>query len=122
MAWQPLPDRRDGELDAPVPVTRLLDQVMAGLGAPSVEAIVVIHERWVDVVGEELAGHAEPVAVEDGRLRITVDSPAWTSHLRWAEREVLGRLEQLLGSGVVTAITARTAAPRRRSRGPSAPR
>ena len=108
MPWQPLPDR-DGGGDQPVPVAKLVDQVLAGLGAPSVDTIVLVHERWAEIVGDELVAHAQPLAIEGGRLRIGVDSPAWASHFRWAEAEILARLERLLGAGTVTAITARVA-------------
>ena len=88
-----------------------MDQVLAGLGAPSVDTIVVIHERWAEIVGTELVAHAHPLSVEHGRLRIGVDSPAWASHLRWAEAEILARLERLIGPDTVTAITTRVVRP-----------
>jgi predicted nucleic acid-binding Zn ribbon protein len=107
MPWSPLStsDRR-GHVDPPQ-LPALLDQVLAGLGAPAASAIVLVHERWAEVVGEELVEHARPVSIESGELRITVDSPAWASHLRWSQGEVLARLEKLIGPGEVTAIRTR---------------
>jgi predicted nucleic acid-binding Zn ribbon protein len=106
MPWSPLPDP-DGEGPAPAALPDVLDRVLAGLGAPSVDAVVALHERWPDVVGEELAGHAKPVAIERGKLSITVDNPAWANHLRWSEAEVLERCARVLGAGVVTSISTR---------------
>ena len=86
----------------------VLDQVLAGLGAPTVAAVVVVHERWAEIVGAELEDHARPVSIEDGRLRVEVDGPAWASHLRWSEAEILARLDRLVGPGTVTSVATRT--------------
>ena len=87
-----------------MPLDRVLDSVMAGLGGPSVDTMVVLHERWSEVVGPEVADHARPRSIEGGRLRIVVDSPAWASHLRWAEAEILERLRTLAGPDEVTSV------------------
>lgn len=106
--WSPLPtpDARGDEPD-PATLPQLLDSVLAGLGAPEVDAVVAIHEGWATLVGEELAAHAHPLSVEDGCLRVGVDSPAWASHLRWSEREIVARADRLLGPGVVTSVSTR---------------
>ncbi|MGI8754785.1 MAG: DciA family protein [Acidimicrobiales bacterium] len=105
MPWSPLPTSDGGERGpTPSRLPDLLDRVLAGLGAPSVAHVVVIHERWAEVVGAEMVAHCSPVSVEGGRLRIAVDSPAWASHLRWSETEILARLDGLIGPGTVTSI------------------
>ena len=111
MARRVRPLRGSGSSDHsdPVAMPTVLDQVLAGLGAPSVASIVVVHDRWAEIVGEELVDHARPLAIEDGRLRVTVDGPAWASHVRWSEAEILGRLDRLLGAGVVTSVVTRIA-------------
>lgn len=107
MPWSPLPIR-DGSAGAPpVPVPQLLDQVLAGLGAPSAEAVVVVHERWAEIIGSELVDHAHPLSIEAGRLRIGVDSAAWASHIRWSEAEILGRLDRLVGPGTASSVVVR---------------
>ncbi|WP_421118000.1 DciA family protein [Aquihabitans daechungensis] len=108
MPWSKLPTS-DGMGDEPDPATlpQLLDTVLAGMGAPKADAIIAIHEGWSTIVGDELAGHAQPLAVEDGCLRVGVDSPAWASHLRWSEREIVARVDRLVGAGVVTSVTTR---------------
>jgi predicted nucleic acid-binding Zn ribbon protein len=108
--WSPLPtsDARRGA--APEPLASALDVVLASLGGPSREAIVVVHERWPEVVGAEVAEHARPLAIESGRLRIGVDSPGWASHLRWSEGEIVARIAHLVGEGQVTSVQVRVAA------------
>lgn len=109
MPWSPLPTSDGDPGPGPAALPSLLDAVMAGLGAPSVQVIVVVHERWAEVVGEEVADHARPVGVDGGCLRIDADGPAWASHLRWAEPEILTRLGQLVGPGEVTSVKVRVA-------------
>jgi predicted nucleic acid-binding Zn ribbon protein len=111
--WSRLPTSdATGDEREPVPLGNLVDAVLAGLGAPTVDALVAVHEAWARIVGEELVAHAHPVAIEAGCLRISVDSPAWASHLRWAEAEIVARAERVVGPGVVTSVQVR--ASRRR--------
>jgi predicted nucleic acid-binding Zn ribbon protein len=102
----PTPDARGEESD-PATLPQLIDAVLAGMGAPKADAIVAVHEHWNAIVGDELAGRAQPLAIEDGCLRVGVDSAAWASHLRWSEREIVGRVERLVGAGVVTSVSTR---------------
>jgi len=108
MPWSklPTPDGRGTEPD-PATLPQLLDTVLAGMGAPKADAIVSIHEGWSGIVGDELADHAQPLAIEGGCLRVGVDSAAWASHLRWSEREIVGRVDRLVGAGVVTSVSTR---------------
>lgn len=108
MPWSKLPTA-DATGDGPEPsaLPQLLDTVLAGMGAPKAAAIIELHEGWNSVVGDELADHAQPLAIEDGCLRVGVDSPAWASHLRWSEREILARIDRLVGAGVVTSVSTR---------------
>lgn len=107
MPWSPLPTRDGDAGPGPAPLSGVLDAVLAGLGGPSVQAIVVVHERWTEVVGAEVAPHARPVTIEDRQLQIGVDGPAWASHLRWSEGEILTRLATLIGPGEVTSVSVR---------------
>lgn len=109
MPWSRLPTGDGPGAAAPAPLAGALDAVLAGLGGPSVEAIVLIHERWDEIVGAEVAPHARPIAITEGRLQIAVESPGWASHLRWAEGEILARTDALLGANQVTAVTIRVA-------------
>ncbi|QXC59821.1 DUF721 domain-containing protein [Aquihabitans sp. G128] len=101
MPWSPLPGR-----DGPEPTTLAagLDAVMASLGGPTVDAIVLIHERWEEVVGAEVAPHAKPLGIEHGHLKIGVDGPGWASHLKWSEAEIVARLATLVGADQVTSV------------------
>ena len=81
--------------------------VTAGLGAPGVDVVVTVHQRWAEIVGEEVADHVRPLGIEAGRLKVAADGPAWASHLRWSEAEIVGRLADLLGPDQITGIVVR---------------
>ena len=104
MPWSPLPT------PGGPPPRRLqegLDRVLAGLGAPTVDELTTIRDRWSDLVGPEAAEVLTPVAVEDGTLIVSTTSTAWESQARWLEAGVVARSAELLGAGVVTGFAAR---------------
>ena len=104
MGWRPLPadDHRP-----PVHVASSMERVLRHLGAPSVDALETVFGQWPALVGERVAEHAEPVAVENGRLIVRAEDPAWASQLRWLERDLVARVSDALGAGVVTSIEVR---------------
>ena len=84
-----------------------LDHVLAGLGAPSASAITAVLAAWDTLLGPELAGHTSAASIEHGRLVVHVDEPAWADRLAWSERQVIARLDALVGVGVVDRLDVR---------------
>jgi predicted nucleic acid-binding Zn ribbon protein len=106
--WSRLPTADSGSTsDAPKALPELLDAVLAGLGAPTSDAIVAIHDGWETIIGPEMVAHAHPVSIEDGCLKVGVDSPAWASHLRWSEQEIISRIDRVVGPDVVRSVATR---------------
>jgi len=108
VVWRTMIDPEDPGAE-PHHLPDVLDQVLAGLGVPSSNAVIAITERWAELIGAEVAPHVVPVSVDHGRLSVAADSPAWASHLRWAEAELLTRLAELVGPDVVTTVVVRVA-------------
>lgn len=77
---------------------------MAGLGGPAAGVLVTVHERWGELLGPEVADHSHLLGLEDGLLRVGVEGPAWASHLRWAEAEIVARAGRILGESVITSV------------------
>ena len=113
MPWSPLPTPDGDGGPPPGKLGDVLDSVLQGLGGPGVDAIVLVHERWADLVGPEVAAVSLPSGIRDGRLSVTVDGPAWADHLRWSEAEILARIEGLVGVGKVTSLTVHVGRRRR---------
>ena len=103
MAIRPLP----GDGPGPQPVGTALDAVMRGLGAPEASGVHLVFDRWAEVVGEALAARTRPLRIEGDRLVLSVDEPAIATHVRFLEKELLGRFADLLGPGRVTALDLR---------------
>ncbi|MDQ4134404.1 MAG: DUF721 domain-containing protein [Actinomycetota bacterium] len=97
------PERGTG----PQPLGPSLDRLTRGLGAPDARVLTTLFGQWDDVVGSEVAAHAEPLSLLRGTLVVGVDAPAWASHLRFQEADLLGRLEGALGPGHVVRVEVR---------------
>jgi predicted nucleic acid-binding Zn ribbon protein len=75
-----------------------------GTGARSLAGVF---GRWEDAVGPQVAAHARPAALVDGRLVVEVDHPTWATQLRFLEAELLARLRDIGGVDEVTSIELR---------------
>ncbi|MDQ6728484.1 MAG: DUF721 domain-containing protein [Actinomycetota bacterium] len=102
--WHPI---REPGGPPPRRVAASLDAVTRNLGGRGGPALVDLLQRWDAVVGEQLAAHSRPLALRDGALTIGVDDPAWGAQVGWLEADVLRRLADALGPGVVTRIAVR---------------
>jgi predicted nucleic acid-binding Zn ribbon protein len=105
VSWRPLPSASGPR---PTPLTDGLDRVLASLGAPPVDALTTICDRWVDLVGPQAAEALVPVAVEHGRVVATAASGVWASQAKWLEPALVARAAELLGEGVVEGLVVRT--------------
>lgn len=85
----------------------MLDRLLAGMGAPTADALTTLFERWSDVAGLPLADHGAPATLERGVLVVRVGEPAWATEWRYRQGEVLRRCDELLGPGTVARIEVR---------------
>lgn len=108
MAIEPIPLRRD-DVDPRPPGTvgREIDRILGGLGAPPAPVITRIAESWPDLVGPVAAEHTRPGRLVEGRLHVDVDGSAWASQLRWQQRGVLARIDELVPGAVVESLVVR---------------
>lgn len=60
--------------------------------------------RWVAVVGEGIAAHATPTSLNDGVLTISAESTAWATQLRMVQAQVLAKIADAVGDGVVKSL------------------
>lgn len=93
--------------DNPQPLRRSLDRLLGHLHAPSVDTVDTIFHKWASIVGEEVAAHSWPTAIDGKQLVVTVDDAAWGSELRWLESELLARIVEHTGSTRITQMTVR---------------
>jgi predicted nucleic acid-binding Zn ribbon protein len=104
VSWRPLPDP---EGDPPVPLAESLDRVMAAIGSAPVGTVSAVFARWPGIVGPAIASATEPVALDHTTLVVAVRDGGWASQLRWMERDLLAKLADALGEGVVERLEVR---------------
>jgi predicted nucleic acid-binding Zn ribbon protein len=88
----------------PHPVSESLDRVTRGIGAPKATVLTAVFARWEELVGREVAAHAEPRSLRDGVLVIAVDQPAWATQLRFLGAELLARVREATACSDVAEI------------------
>lgn len=84
-----------------------LDRLVRHLGASSTSTVQQVFGRWPELVGPQVAAHSRAVRLRDGILSLVVDEPAWATQLRLLEADLLTRLTEVLGPGVVTGLRVR---------------
>jgi predicted nucleic acid-binding Zn ribbon protein len=60
--------------------------------------------RWRDVVGDQIADHCTPENFEDGVLLVRTDSTSWATNLKLLVPQLLRRLADDVGEGVVREV------------------
>lgn len=93
------PDDRD-----PQPLGRLASRLVADRGWTAQVSGGLVFGRWAQLVGDEIAEHASPVALRDGELTVQAGSTAWATQLRLLQRQLLARISAGVGPGVVTRL------------------
>ncbi len=63
-----------------------------------------IWKLWKNVVGEYTALHTRPVSIRDRVLTVEVSSPIWLQELRYKEKEISAKLNEMLKRDAVEKI------------------
>ena len=86
------------------PVGSLFADMFKKLGLSEAVAEQRALQVWAGVVGEKVAAHAQAYSISDGVLLVLVDAHAWTQELTFLKPDILRRLNETLGSGIVKDI------------------
>lgn len=96
------PDARDPQL-----LGTALDRLVAEAGWQVPVSVGGVFGKWEQIVGPQVAEHATPETFQDGRLVLRTTSTAWAAQLRLLRHQLLRRLTEELGAGVVTELIVR---------------
>ncbi|HVW43754.1 MAG TPA: DciA family protein [Amycolatopsis sp.] len=96
----------------PQPLGRLVSRLSSERGWAPRLAHGQVFGEWSRLVGDEVAEHAQPVALKDGELTVRATSTAWATQLRLLQGQLLKKIAAAVGHGVVK---------RMRIHGPTAP-
>ncbi|SEH55701.1 Predicted nucleic acid-binding protein, contains Zn-ribbon domain (includes truncated derivatives) [Mycolicibacterium rutilum] len=95
----PGPDARD-----PQPLGSAASELARHRGWSGRVAEGAVFGRWASVVGEGIADHATPTSLNDGVLTISAESTAWATQLRMVQSQVLAKIADAVGDGVVKSL------------------
>lgn len=95
----PGPDSRD-----PQPLGRVSRELAKSQGWSGRVAEGRVFAQWTAVVGDQIAEHAEPTSLRDGILHVAAESTAWATQLRMVQAQLLAKIAEAVGDGVVTAL------------------
>jgi predicted nucleic acid-binding Zn ribbon protein len=96
----------------PQPLGRLVSRLVSDSGWQDTMTNARVFGQWARLVGEDVAEHAQPVALKDGELTVRASSTAWATQLRLLQGKLLAKIAAGVGHGVVK---------RMRIQGPTAP-
>lgn len=95
----PGPDARDPQL-----LGRAAGDLAKRRGWSSRVSEGAVFGRWEAVVGEQIAAHATPTALNEGVLTVAAESTAWATQLRLVQARLLAKIAAAIGDGVVTSL------------------
>jgi predicted nucleic acid-binding Zn ribbon protein len=108
--------RRDpGE---PEPLGETLGRLLAERGWDVPAAVAGVTERWPEIAGPDLAAHCRPEKFHDGVLTLVAESTAWATEIRLLAPKLHGRLDEVVGKGIVRRVEVRGPAGPDWRRGP----
>ena len=95
----PTPDDRD-----PQAVASTIRDLVDGRGWQRTTQVAKVLACWDQIVGETIAAHCRPEAVNDGELVLVAESTSWATQLRLLAPTLLAKVADELGPGVATRV------------------
>lgn len=82
----------------------LLSNFGRRIGMPDAPATGVIWSKWRDIVGPQIADHAEPSSLKDGVLRVRADSPTWATEIGYMGSTIASAANRVAGRDMVQRV------------------
>ncbi len=97
------PGRRR-QCDTPVAIADVLTEMLKSVGLEKALKEYSIISDWKAIVGEKIAGHAEPMEIKDGMLFLKVENSVWRNQLFSLKGEMLKKINQYAGKKIIRSI------------------
>jgi predicted nucleic acid-binding Zn ribbon protein len=91
----------------PEPLGETLSRLLVDRGWDVPVAVAGVIERWTEIAGPDLAEHCRPEKFDAGVLQLVAESTAWATQVRLLLPQLHRRLDDVVGSAVVTRIEVR---------------
>lgn len=86
------------------PIGAPLRNALRNLGLGEIEVMLTLMENWDDLAGKPWAGASAPAKLHQGELIVRAEEASSVRMLRYATGNLIERLDQALGVGVVTSV------------------
>lgn len=100
---------RERRRSEPVPLSDMLDSLLAQLGAARAPDLSRLLAGWEDLAGEPWASRARPIKLAGGELVVEVSDGATASLLKYQALDLIDRCAAEFGPGVVSSVAIRVA-------------
>lgn len=74
------------------------------LGLDHPREVGALWDKWREIVGDDVAAHAEPSSLRGGLLRVRTDSPAWATEISYLADEIKRRANETVGRALVDEV------------------
>lgn len=91
-------------MKSPLPLAALLEAALAGKPAARRLREAKIWLVWDETVGEQIAAKAQPASFREGTLTVTVAGSVWLQQLSLMKQAIVSRLNDAIGSPLVTEL------------------
>jgi predicted nucleic acid-binding Zn ribbon protein len=85
-------------------MAELLSMLGRRLGLDHPREVGTLWDRWREIVGDDVAAHAEPSSLRGGLLRVRTDSPAWATEIGYLADEIKARANETVGRELVAEV------------------
>jgi predicted nucleic acid-binding Zn ribbon protein len=86
--------------DGPRAISSSLESVLRRFRRGDLVGVAALDQRWVELLGDEVAGHSRPVALRHASLVVLVDQPAWATQVRLRAGARLAELAAAAGQPI----------------------
>lgn len=94
-------------MNEPEPIQKSLETFFSNLGAPPINVVSSLSDRWENIVGPALATATEPVSVRDGVLEISCHDPAYVAQINWMQTQIIEAYEAEFAPNKLSAVKTR---------------
>lgn len=82
----------------------LLGPVGKTLRVDDAASVGALWRRWPEIVGDDVARHAEPTSLKEGVLRIRTTTPVWATEISYLVEDIKGRVNDTLKKPLVREV------------------
>lgn len=88
----------------PIHIGNILNNLLRSFHEKANGDLVLVWRYWDEIVGETIAQNARPSAFKGRLLYVDVASSPWIHRLQFLKKDIIGRLNQVVGKQVINDI------------------